>query len=607
MKMIRNIALFLSVLLVAGPLVGQEMSVKSFELREKDLNAKVNPVFDLNGEECALVRVQIALSGVVFEGMVMGQPKEMTGEYFVYMPTMARSLRIKADGYLPLEYTFPFRLEKLRTYSMRILLPGVPDAGELPRPTAQYLVLNVQPKGAMVIIDNMPRALDANGTLFLELPLGEHTYQISASGCRSRQGTFALIDTEKTMLDISLAPATGWVNVQTTPAEGVQVLVDGNSVGTAPCRLQLSGGEHQLQLLKAGYLAYNQSVRVVDGETINVQATLQVNSSQVTLKAANPKAEIWVSGQKMGVGTWTGPLDAGTYSVESRLEGYENRIDVIAVKTTGERSFLLSEQQPIYGVLKVTSSPMGADIYLDGKKIGQTPYLDSRILVGRHAVAVVKTGCRTEGRMVELKKGTPCDVELKLTSGKTILPTEQNPLAAAVTAPATTTAGTTSSASATGEVYQVGDYYAKGDLRGIVFWVDGSGEHGKIISMVEQALSWDNPGSVRVSGATDLKDGAQNQQKGAALTMPAAPAFAYAKSMGDGWYLPAKEELAQLQRSRVKVNAALKKMGQNFLKAWYWSSSEVDNDQAWCIDMIGGVSYKRPKEVSLPVRPIAKF
>lgn len=601
MKIIRNIALFLAALLVAGPLVGQEMSVKSFELREKDLNAKVNPVFDLNGEECALVRVQIALSGVVFEGMVMGQPKEMTGEYFVYMPTMARSLRIKADGYLPLEYTFPFRLEKLRTYGMRILLPGVPDAGELPRPTAQYVVMNVQPKEAMVIIDNMPRALDANGALFLELPLGEHTYQISASGCRSKQGTFALIDTEKTMLNISLAPATGWVNVQTTPAEGVQVLVDGNSVGTAPCRLQLSGGEHQLQLLKAGYLAYNQSVRVVDGETINVQAALQINSSQVTLKAANPKAEIWVSGQKMGVGVWAGPLDAGTYSVESRCEGYENRTDVISVRTTGERSFQLSEQQPIYGVLKVTSSPMGADIYLDGKKIGQTPYLDSRILVGRHAVAVVKTGCRTEGRTVELKKGVPCDLELKLTSGRTILPTEQNPLGAAVTA-STPAASTTQNA--TGEVYKVGDYYAKGDLRGIVFWVDATGRHGKIVSMVEQRCAWDNSLAERVVGTADLKDGALNLEKGIALSLPL---FFYCKSQGEGWYVPAKEELVQLYRAKSRINPTLKKMAQPFLSSWYWSSSEVDSDQVWCMDMAAGVPYKRKKDVVQPVRLVAKF
>ena len=192
-QIMRNLrSIFLSWLfsLLVLPLAGQEMSVKSFELRQTDIVGKVKPRYDLNDEACALIRVQVALSGVKFEGMVMGEVQEKTGEYFVYVPAVAKSIRIKADGYLPLEYHFPERLQGLRTYGLRILLPGVPDAGELPRPTAQYVVMNVQPKGAMVIIDDMMRSLDSEGNLFLELPLGEHRYQISASGYRTQHGSY---------------------------------------------------------------------------------------------------------------------------------------------------------------------------------------------------------------------------------------------------------------------------------------------------------------------------------------------------------------------------------------------------------------------------------
>ncbi len=604
-QIMRNLrSIFLSWLfsLLVLPLAGQEMSVKSFELRQTDIVGKVKPRYDLNDEACALIRVQVALSGVKFEGMVMGDVQEKTGEYFVYVPAVAKSIRIKADGYLPLEYHFPERLQGLRTYGLRILLPGVPDAGELPRPTAQYVVMNVQPKGAMVIIDDMMRSLDSEGNLFLELPLGEHRYQISASGYRTQHGTFPLIDTEKTVLNVALQPATGWLDLSSVPADGVQVLVDGNSVGTTPCRLQLSGGQHRLQLLKPGYLAYNETVTLVDGQTLKVQARLQINSSEVVLNAANPKAEIWVSGQKMGVGSWSGPLDAGTYTVTSRCEGYEEMVDIIEVRTGGERTFRLSEQVPVYGLLKVASQPMGADIYLDGKKIGQTPYQDSRVLTGRHTLWVVKAGYRTEVREVELKKGTPSDLTVRMSAGESRLPSA-TPSAPSATGTTSTTV-TTATATATGESYRVGDYYSKNGLRGIVFWVDASGQHGKIVSMAEEKLSWDTNGVNRLVGANDLKNGATNQAKGVAASVPS---FGYCKSQGEGWYMPAKEELIQLFKAKTKVNATLKKMGQRFLQAWYWSSTEGDNDQAWCLDMYGGVAYKRSKEVVQPVRPIAQF
>lgn len=605
MKKIGYIALALFFSLMVFPTFSQEMVVKSFALRPSDIIGKIYARYDLNDEPCALIRVEVALSGVKFPGsMIMGEVEEKTGEYLVYVPTAAKSIKIKADGYLPLEYHFPEKLQGLRTYGMRILLPGVPDAGELPRATAQYVVMHVEPQNATVVIDGMMRQLDENGELQLELALGEHTYHVSAVGYRPLEATFPLIDLEKTVLNLKLSPATGWLDLSSVPADGVQVLIDGNSVGTTPCRLQLSGGQHKIQLLKLGYLSYTETITMIDGQTLTMQPHLRINSSEVVLKAANPKAEIWVSGKKMGVGMWAGPLDVGTYSVISRCEGYEDMLDPIEVTTDGERTFTLSEQVPVYGLLKVTSQPMGAEIYLDGKKIGQqTPYADNRVLTGKHTVWIVKSNYTTVTREVMINKGETCDLSVKMTAGESKLPLQnETPATVTIITDGGANAGTGSGEST--ERYQIGDYYSKGDLRGIVFWVDASGQHGKIVSMAEERYTWDLQEMNRQTGANDLKDGSLNQAKGDKI---AIPSFLYCKSQGAGWYMPAIEELEQLQKAKSKVNATLKKMNQKFLSLWYWSSSEKDNDQAYCMDMGYGKSYQKMKSVSNPVRPIAKF
>ncbi len=604
MKNMLHTILLLLASLVAFSLQAQEMSVKSFELRPTDITAKVKPVYDLNGDACALIRVEVALSNVRFEGMVIGNPIEKTGEYFVYVPVMAKSIRIKAQGNLPLEYTFPIQLEKMRSYGMRILLPGVPDAGELPRPTAQYVVMKVTPPQAVVVIDDMMRPLDKEGNLFLELALGEHTYQVSAAGYQTKSGTFPLIDSEKTTLDIVLKPATGWIELSSQPAEGVQVLIDGKSWGETPCRVELPEGAYKLQLLKPGYLAYNRDLSIRAGETIRLQADLKINSSQVTLVAANEQAEIWVSGQRMGVGRWSGPLDAGTYSVSSRCEGYEEMVDIITVAANDTRNFTLSEQVPIFGVLKVVSQPMGADIYLDGTKIGQTPYQNSRVLTGRHTLWLVKEEYRTENREIVLKRGEPANLTIEMSAGISTIPSKPSASKPAAKPPVRKQESGSKTAS-TGS-YKVGDYYDKEGMRGVIFWVDASGEHGKILAETEQKCVWDTAGMERQIQATDLADGSANQSQGVALQVPS---FLCCQSLGNGWYLPAKEELQQIFKAKIRINETLRKHGLPILSSahTYWSSSESDVDQAWCVEMLSGKTYNKFKTLENVVRAVAKF
>ena len=73
----------------------QEMSVKSFEERSKDLSASTYSRKDLNGTPCALIKVQLASSGAQFEGNVIGNVEYKTSEYWVYMPEGSKHLKVK--------------------------------------------------------------------------------------------------------------------------------------------------------------------------------------------------------------------------------------------------------------------------------------------------------------------------------------------------------------------------------------------------------------------------------------------------------------------------------------------------------------------------------
>ena len=125
----RNILLSLVLLFAAiSSAFAQELTVKSFKLASSDLTAQTQPRKDLNYRNCALIKVGIGLQGVQFEGGIMGNVENKTGEYWVYMPQGNRQLKVKHANYAPVMVTFAdYGVEKLesnRTYELIITASG---------------------------------------------------------------------------------------------------------------------------------------------------------------------------------------------------------------------------------------------------------------------------------------------------------------------------------------------------------------------------------------------------------------------------------------------------------------------------------------------------
>ena len=141
--------------------------------------------------------------------------------------------------------------------------------------------------------------------------------------------------------------------------------------------------------------------------------------------------------------------------------------------------------------------------------------------------------------------------------------------------------------------YKVGDYYDDGKKQGVVFEVTADGKHGKIVSLQESELSWavdkmigglfnkGNPSKKRI-GADDKYNGANNMAKVKQIRgwREKYPAFVWCADLGEGWYLPAIEELKTFtidEAIRDAVNRTLAAKGKELANKgawrWYWSST----------------------------------
>ena len=183
--------------------LAQKLTVESFKLAGSDLTAQTQPRKDLNDRNCALIKVGVGLQGVQFEGGIMGNVENKTGEYWVYMPQGNRQLKVKHANYAPVMVTFAdYGVEKLegnRTYELIITASGGAQVVQNQRLTIRY-----SPSSATVLVDNK-MVKGTNGVASTTLPVGQHSYIVFCDGYDSEEGMVKLKASTPSNLQITLS------------------------------------------------------------------------------------------------------------------------------------------------------------------------------------------------------------------------------------------------------------------------------------------------------------------------------------------------------------------------------------------------------------------
>jgi len=141
-------------------------------------------------------------------------------------------------------------------------------------------------------------------------------------------------------------------------------------------------------------------------------------------------AAVSLNGKSVGVTPInTLPLEAGTIKLSLRKTNYVNRDTAITVKA-GQATALVFFLQPVkkipperirpsppeVGGVKITSTPSGAGILLDGKLAGNTPYENRQISAGRHRLVVRQKGYFDDARTIDVRRGETIVMATSLTA-----------------------------------------------------------------------------------------------------------------------------------------------------------------------------------------------
>ena len=186
-----------------------------------------------------------------------------------------------------------------------------------------------------------------------------------------------------------------------------------------PCTLdEIPSGSHTISLNKDKYAPRQYTITVEDGKGTKVKGNLDARFASVTIKSLDG-ADILIDGSSKGTGSCTLDMMEGYYDIETTLAHHRKATRQVQV-VAGQTQTITLNPTPIYGSLDITSTPRKANITIDGKLYGQTPYTVEQLLEGSHSVTLSLDGYASETKTVNISDGQTVSVSAILQNGRQI-------------------------------------------------------------------------------------------------------------------------------------------------------------------------------------------
>ena len=340
--------------------------------------------------------------------------KPKTGEMWVYISADAATfINIKHPDYGTYKYLLPEKLCDYCVYEMVLQYVGMQNVSE-----QNYLIVKSDQANAKIYIDG---EYIGNQFAHKQLLVGStHTWKIECDLYRTESDSITITNKEN-VIDITLLPEFGYLNITTVPENGAKVYINDNMVGTTPYKSdKLSIGNYIVKVVKDQFKTTEQVVVVKDKETSNVNIKMLSVFVDVTIKS-DSNTDVLIDGVFKGKEYWSGKLHEGTYVFEAKKENHRTVRKTVEIVAGNNQTIKLDAPVPINGSLEISSNPSGADIYLNGKHYGTTPRIISDLLIGDYTLKLEKEGCASVTKNITIEENQTLTMKEQLPTGKEVV------------------------------------------------------------------------------------------------------------------------------------------------------------------------------------------
>jgi len=402
-----------------------EVKPGSFKEVAGFVNINTDKMYDDNDKPYAVLKVRTEKitdkqrRELLFQGdaQTFFEVEYQVGEVWLYISYYASYIKISHPDLSSTEFYFPYDMKPKCGYELT-LVNKWDNKAEEDLVTYNYLIVKADQPNAVIYIDDV---YVGEKEFSKSYPAGEtHKWRIECDLYHPESGVAEILIGDPIVVEKALRPAFGYINVTSEPEKGAIVFIDGKKVGVTPYKSErLRSGSHNVRVMKEMFNTMEQTVEVTDGKTTNAAIKMTANFVNVNI-VTDSESDIYIDNEKKGKGSWKGRLSGGSHIFEAKKTAHKTAVKNVSLVLGKDENVVIPDPEPIYGILDVNSTPMGATIFIDGKNRGTTPRVLSDVLIGKHAVRIEKSGYNTETREVTIQENKKTDLSVTLSIGREV-------------------------------------------------------------------------------------------------------------------------------------------------------------------------------------------
>jgi formylglycine-generating enzyme required for sulfatase activity len=239
--------------------------------------------------------------------------------------------------------------------------------------TARTVELQIEPVPDRVDIVGTALQFEIGGRHLLRP--GSYSVVVEKEGYRRLTAPLEVTEQSNQVYSLSLEQLPGLLDLQTRPAVGVAVVIDGQEVGTTPLEpIELPSGEHRIDASASRYRTESVTVATGgSGSTTTLEVTLSPLWASVSFDSSPRGAQVRVDGKDLGRTPLSADLLGGRRTVEFRLDGHKSFGATLRVVAEQPLVAETATLQPVEGWLSLTTEPAGASISIGSEYRGVSP------------------------------------------------------------------------------------------------------------------------------------------------------------------------------------------------------------------------------------------
>jgi len=295
-----------------------------------------------------------------------------------------------------------------------------------------------------IYVDGQYSSRSSGRRVFLSITEGSHTIKFALAGYGTWEKTINIIADEQINYDVIMESSgetqgmqtavTGILLVRSDP-DAATVYVDGVKNGNTLLQITDIGvGEHEIRVEKNLYHPYVELITIAPDVIDKIKAELKANFGSLSITTEPAGAVLKINGQIKGRTPYSiSQLKSGSYNFEISKDLYHTHKEDYII-TDGSENSRDIRLNPAFGKLIINTSPVAAEVFLDGQNKGTTPFELDELPSGSYHLTVDCDLFQPVEKDIIIEDGKTLDLNLTLEARSGLITITGSPAGADITA-----------------------------------------------------------------------------------------------------------------------------------------------------------------------------